>query len=101
MSAPTSRRRFLRTAGVGGVGVVAGLATGVAAGRTMAASAESGFDSAGTGSQDPVSQDTASQVAATLSEATAADIGFCADMSTHHIQALAMCQRVLLSLIHI
>ncbi len=28
-------------------------------------------------------------------EATAADIGFCADMSTHHIQAMAMCQRVL------
>ncbi len=28
-------------------------------------------------------------------EATAADIGFCVDMSTHHIQALAMCQRVL------
>ena len=28
-------------------------------------------------------------------EATAADIGFCADMTTHHIQAMAMCQRVL------
>lgn len=28
-------------------------------------------------------------------EPTAADIGFCVDMSTHHIQALAMCQRVL------
>ncbi len=26
---------------------------------------------------------------------TEADIGFCTDMSTHHLQALAMCQRVL------
>lgn len=26
---------------------------------------------------------------------SAADIGFCADMSTHHLQAIAMCQRVL------
>lgn len=26
---------------------------------------------------------------------TAADIGFCRDMSTHHLQALVMCQRVL------
>ncbi len=28
-------------------------------------------------------------------EPTAADIGFCQDMSVHHLQALAMCQRVL------
>lgn len=28
-------------------------------------------------------------------EPNTADIGFCADMSTHHIQAIAMCQRVL------
>ena len=26
---------------------------------------------------------------------TEADIGFCADMTLHHVQALAMCQRVL------
>lgn len=26
--------------------------------------------------------------------ATTADIGFCTDMSTHHVQVLAMCQRV-------
>jgi uncharacterized protein (DUF305 family) len=26
---------------------------------------------------------------------TAADIGFCTDMAAHHVQALAMCQRVL------
>jgi uncharacterized protein (DUF305 family) len=26
---------------------------------------------------------------------TTADVGFCTDMSTHHVQALAMCQRVL------
>jgi len=28
-------------------------------------------------------------------EPTSAAIGFCADMSTHHLQAMAMCQRVL------
>lgn len=28
-------------------------------------------------------------------EPTEVDVGFCADMSTHHIQAMAMCQRVL------
>lgn len=28
-------------------------------------------------------------------EPTAADIGFCQDMSVHHLQALVMCQRVL------
>lgn len=28
-------------------------------------------------------------------EPTAADIGFCKDMSSHHVQAVAMCQRVL------
>lgn len=28
-------------------------------------------------------------------EPSAADVGFCTDMSTHHVQALAMCQRVL------
>lgn len=28
-------------------------------------------------------------------EPNAADFGFCTDMSTHHIQAMAMCQRVL------
>lgn len=31
----------------------------------------------------------------TVEQASAADIGFCQDMSVHHLQALAMCQRVL------
>lgn len=30
-----------------------------------------------------------------VTASTAADHGFCTDMSTHHVQALAMCQRVL------
>ena len=34
-------------------------------------------------------------VADTHSEPTVSDIGFCRDMSVHHLQALAMCQRVL------
>ena len=34
-------------------------------------------------------------VADAHSEPTLADIGFCRDMSVHHLQALAMCQRVL------
>jgi len=33
--------------------------------------------------------------AADATEPTSADTGFCRDMSVHHIQALAMCQRVL------
>lgn len=36
-----------------------------------------------------------SVAAANSEEPTAADIGFCQDMSVHHLQALAMCQRVL------
>ena len=36
-----------------------------------------------------------STTAAEQSEPTSADIGFCRDMSIHHLQALAMCQRVL------
>jgi len=34
-------------------------------------------------------------LASSVQEPTAVDIGFCADMSVHHLQALAMCQRVL------
>lgn len=33
--------------------------------------------------------------AAVIEDPTAADIGFCQDMSVHHVQALTMCQRVL------
>ncbi|MFK8025595.1 MAG: DUF305 domain-containing protein [Ilumatobacter sp.] len=37
----------------------------------------------------------ATRVVAAESEPTDVDIGFCTDMSVHHVQALAMCQRVL------
>ncbi len=36
-----------------------------------------------------------SKALATTTDASEADIGFCTDMTTHHIQAMAMCQRVL------
>lgn len=36
-----------------------------------------------------------SAVAADTDEPTSADLGFCSDMSVHHLQALAMCQRVI------
>lgn len=62
-----SRRGVLLGAGAGAVGLVGGLSLGSTA--------------------------LAAQEAAAIP--TAADIGFCTDMSTHHIQALAMCQRVL------
>lgn len=68
----SSRRRFLIGAGIGGVGVV-GAAGGFAVGR----------GSMGAGDQ------------ANIETATDADAGFCTDMATHHVQALAMCQRVL------
>ncbi|MFK7920194.1 MAG: DUF305 domain-containing protein [Ilumatobacter sp.] len=37
----------------------------------------------------------ASTVSASPAAPNDADVGFCTDMSTHHIQAMAMCQRVL------
>ena len=43
----------------------------------------------------PASLTISSVVTAESEEATAADIGFCQDMTVHHLQALAMCQRVL------
>ena len=38
---------------------------------------------------------TSTVIASQCEQPTAADIGFCQDMSVHHLQALAMCQRVL------
>lgn len=38
---------------------------------------------------------TSEAVAADSEEPTAVDIGFCTDMTVHHLQALSMCQRVL------
>lgn len=43
----------------------------------------------------PVALVASSTAAAQSLEPTAADIGFCQDMSVHHLQALVMCQRVL------
>lgn len=43
----------------------------------------------------PAALTTTPSLAADSAEPTAADIGFCIDMSVHHLQALAMCQRVL------
>ncbi len=68
----TSRRGFLGAVGVG-TAAVAGLATGVA-GSTIVHAV--GHATAG-------------------GEHTMVDIGFCTDMTVHHVQALAMCQRVL------
>ena len=63
----TSRRGFLVAAGAGAAGLAGGLVLG---------------DAASSSDDQP-------------SLATEADRGFCTDMSTHHVQALAMCQRVL------
>lgn len=70
MSSRTTRRDFFRKAGAG---TVVGIAAGV--GGTVA------LHSTGSAMSD--------------AEPTAVDIGFCADMTVHHVQALAMCQRVL------
>ena len=69
MSAATDRRGFLRGAGIGTIGVVLGVG-----GAAVAGAAE-----------DSASPD----------EPTSVDLGFCTDMTVHHVQALAMCQRVL------
>ena len=65
--APTSRRVFL----VGAVAAAAGAAGGAAIVDARSSSDDS------------------------LESPSDADVGFCTDMSTHHVQALAMCQRVL------
>lgn len=70
MSPTTTRRSFLRQAGIGtAIGVAAGLG-GTAVTHSTA---------------HAMSDD----------EPSAVDIGFCTDMTVHHVQALAMCQRVL------
>lgn len=63
-----SRRQFVLGAGVGTVGLASGFTLSSVLASTEFLSAE---------------------------KPNEADIGFCVDMSTHHIQALAMCQRVL------
>lgn len=69
MSDRLNRRSFLRGVGGGTVGVGIGIA-GVAVVHSASH-------------------------ALSHSDHTEVDIGFCTDMSTHHIQAMAMCQRVL------
>ncbi len=69
MTATTSRRKFLRGAGLGTIGVAAGVLGVTAVGSAH----ETNLGGA----------------------PTTADIGFCQDMTVHHIQAVAMCQRVL------
>jgi uncharacterized protein (DUF305 family) len=69
MSGAISRRSLLRTAGAGTIGVAAGM-LGVATVHSAS---------------HALSQD----------DPTPVDIGFCADMTIHHVQAMAMCQRVL------
>lgn len=65
----TNRRNFLRTAGAGAAGVAVGLVGSTAVHAVGHATADDAH--------------------------SAVDIGFCTDMTVHHIQALAMCQRVL------
>ena len=67
MTRRSSRRGFLIAAGAGTAGVIGGAAL----------------------------HDTISTSDGSAASPSAADIGFCTDMSTHHVQALAMCQRVL------
>lgn len=72
MTGPATRRSFLRSLGAGSAGL-AGLAIGVAGTTTVHAVGHASADGGH----------------------SAVDIGFCTDMTVHHVQALAMCQRVL------
>ncbi len=72
MTGQVTRRSFLRTVGAG-TAAVAGAAVGVAGSTAVHAVGHA------------VEEDDHSMV----------DIGFCTDMTVHHVQALAMCQRVL------
>ena len=79
MSPTSTRRGFFRSAGAGTVGLAAGVAGTTifhAVGHAVAGSHDGNH-----GSDD--------------GEPTEVDFGFCADMTHHHVQALAMCQRVL------
>jgi uncharacterized protein (DUF305 family) len=69
--ADRSRRDFLVAASAGTAGVLAGVLLPV-------------------GSDSPSDQSLDAAPAP-----TAVDVGFCTDMTAHHVQALAMCQRVL------
>ena len=70
MSVP--RRHFLTAAAASGAGLAAGY--GLGSNRSQTA-------------EQPEEQ--------TSEEPTDVDIGFCTDMAAHHLQAIAMCQRVL------
>lgn len=50
---------------------------------------------AGAGAAGFVGGGALASIGPSADEPNAADIGFCIDMSTHHVQAMAMCQRVL------
>ncbi|MEM7337717.1 MAG: DUF305 domain-containing protein [Actinomycetota bacterium] len=69
----TNRRQALLAIGGGAVGFAAGAAWSPRANATATSSAFSG------GADEP----------------TEADIGFCRDMTAHHVQAVVMCERVL------
>ena len=72
MTRPTSSRRGFLVAGVAG-------ALGLAGGVALQATASTDVVLGAAGEASP----------------TEADAGFCADMTLHHVQALALCQRVL------
>ena len=75
MIGQTTRREFLLSTGAGAVGMSIGLGGSMAIHAVGHATADSHSTASG--------------------EPTAVDFGFCTDMTVHHIQALAMCQRVL------
>lgn len=57
--------------------------------RLLIGAAASGVVGFGAGTLAPIGK------SSTTDEPNEADVGFCADMVVHHVQALAMCQRVL------
>lgn len=75
MTRPVDRRHFVRDGLLAATGVAGGFAVGRSTSAPVAAAA--GERSGGPDSPTDV------------------DVGFCRDMSAHHVQALAICQRVL------
>lgn len=69
MTATTSRRSFLRGVGIGAIGMTVGVVGATVIEPSSPATADEG--------------------------PTPTDIGFCQDMTVHHVQAIGMCQRVL------
>jgi uncharacterized protein (DUF305 family) len=95
----TSRRGVLVALGAGTVAAAGGLAirpSGAAEAAAYPSTDDLGYCALNLDElQDADALAVRSLVSSDVAPPTVADVGFCTDMTSHHVQALAMCQRVL------